>query len=457
MIALKEKKITIFGLGQSGLAAAKKLISLGATVLVTEERNRDDIDNGNLAEIQNLGISLECGGHTLASIENSELIVMSPGIHLDLAVLKEAKKRGIPIISEIELAYNLIGKPIIAVTGTNGKTTTVTLISKILESAGKRVAAAGNIGNPLISVDDKNLDVVVVETSSYQLEGTLEFKPWISILLNITEDHLERHENMEEYAKAKSRIFANQKNSDFTIYNIEDCHILSIVKNAKSKLVPFSLERELDCGLFLKKDFITARLGGKEIPILRKEDIKIQGKHNLENVLASSAAALIAGARAITIKECLRLFRGLEHRIEHVKTLFGVEFYNDSKSTNPDSAIAALRTLKQNIILIAGGKDKGTDISPLCNEICKTAKTIILLGEAKERFSKALIEHGFRNIHSVLNMEEAVTLAFNIAKKGDKVLLSPACSSFDMFKNFEERGEVFKNAVLALEKKLKGE
>ncbi len=453
MIDIKGKKVTVFGLGLSGLAAAKKLEGFGADVFVTEKRNKDDIDKQELAKIQELRISFEFGGHTSKSIENSSLIVMSPGIHLDLPILKEAQGRGIPVISEIELAFNLIKKPIIAVTGTNGKTTTVSLISKILESGGMRVVAAGNIGNPFVSVDDNNLDILVLEVSSYQLEGTATFKPWISVLLNITEDHIERHGDMGEYARAKSRIFTNQNTEDFTIYNKEDKFIKNIINNAKSKLIPFSIKHELKHGIFLKNDLIIARPGDKEITICRKDELKVLGDHNIENVLASIGAALIAGIDWKIIGKTLKQFKGLEHRIEHVKTLSDIEFYNDSKGTNPDSTVAALKALKNNIILIAGGKDKGTDVSQLVKEIGATTKEVILLGEAKERFEKALKKEGYKNIYFVSNMEEAVSLAFNIAEKGDKVLLSPACSSFDMFRNFEERGKVFKDAVLSLRSK----
>ena len=450
MINIRGKNVTVFGLGQSGIACAKKLVELGANVTATEKRTEDELDKNNVSMLRDLGVKLELGGHTSGSTEKSSLIVMSPGIHIDIPVIKDAKSRGVPVISEIELAFNFIKKPIIAVTGTNGKTTTVSLISEMLKSSGKRTVAAGNIGNPLISIDDKNLDIIVLEVSSYQLETIATFKPWISILLNITEDHMERHKSMDEYAKAKSRIFENQDSGGFTIYNADDRYIQSVINNSKAKLIPFSLKQELEYGLFLRDNGLIAKLSSEEIEVCKKDEMKLIGGHNIENALASVAAGLISGINLQSIKKTLSNFEGLEHRIEHVKTLSGVDFYNDSKGTNPDSTIAALKTLGSNIVLIAGGKDKGVDISHLVAEIKKTSRITILIGEAKKRFHDALTSQGFNNVLSASSLQDAVKTAFEKAKKGDKVLLSPACSSFDMFRNFEERGALFKDTVMAL-------
>ena len=433
------KHIAVIGLGKSGSAVAKKLKSVGEEVFVSEEKKAEGIEPATLSEMQDLGIRFELGQHSIGSIKDSKLIVVSPGVHLDIPVLKEAGKLEIPIISEIELAYRYLKKPIIAVTGTNGKTTTTTLIGEILKTAGKKVAVAGNIGYPLISVDDTYLDLIVAEISSYQLEAIEKFKPWISIILNITPDHLERHKTMEEYAALKGRIFENQTADDFLIYKSDDYLVKEVVKKARAKLIPFNR-------------------GDLSILPCPKEKIYIKGEHNLENALAATYTAKICGVGEEIIAKVLGEFKGVEHRIEYVATIREVIFINDSKATNPDSTIVALKAVNgkrvtgngKRIILIAGGRDKGTDLSELSRWILKTVKAVILIGEATERFKTAFSKNGFKNIYPVESMAEAVKKSLSLASEGDTVLLSPACASFDMFKNFEERGKVFKEEVTRL-------
>lgn len=406
-------RVTVFGLGKSGLAAARKLTSLGAKVRTTDIKN---------------------GEHTLADIENADLIVVSPGVHLDIPVLAEAKKRGIKIISEIELAYQFLKKPIIAVTGTNGKTTTATLIGEMLKAGGKKAAAAGNIGNPLVEVDDSGLDYIVAEISSYQLEAIDKFKPRISVILNIQSDHLERHHSMEEYIKQKAKIFMNQTGDDCVIYNQDDPQVRRMVQGARCQVIGFSKGR------------------AGEIITIKPEEIKIPGRHNLENSLAAASAANLCGISKEVIGDVLRTFSGVEHRIEFVLNIDGIDFYNDSKGTNPDSTMVAIDTFpNRGIILILGGRDKGTDLSLLAEKIKKNVKAVVLIGEAADRFDKALRSAGYQTIHPAgFSMKDAVKKAFSLASKGDIVLLSPACASFDMFSNFEERGKVFKEIVTAL-------
>ncbi|MDD5382889.1 MAG: UDP-N-acetylmuramoyl-L-alanine--D-glutamate ligase, partial [Candidatus Margulisbacteria bacterium] len=360
--------------------------------------------------------------------------VVSPGVHLDLPVLERAKKNGTPIISEVELAYRLLKKPIIAVTGTNGKTTTATLIGEMLRAGGKRVAVAGNIGDPLVAVDDPDLDLIVAEISSYQLETTIEFKPWISVILNIQPDHLERHGSMDEYIKQKARIFRNQTGDDYLVYNQDDPAVVKMAKIAKVKLVGFTKA---------KPGIIT----------LPPEEIKIPGKHNLENSLAAASVAYLCGVSKGTVAEVLRTFPGVEHRIVYAGTINGVEFYNDSKGTNPDSTLVAIDTFPgRGIVLILGGRDKGTDLAPLVQKVKQKVKAVVLVGEAAKRFESALKGGGFKSIyHSGFSLPDAVKRSLELAAGSDLVLFSPACASFDMFKNFEERGRAFKSLVRGLQ------
>ncbi len=429
----KNKNITIFGLARSGIASAKRLVSLGARVMVTEIKHASEVDPTILQELKGSGVEIELGGHSSRAIDSAEMIIVSPGVHLDIPVLEEAKTKGIPIISEVEIAYRLLSKPIIAVTGTNGKTTTTTLIGELLKAGGKRVAVAGNIGAPLVEVDDRELDYIVAEISSYQLETIVEFKPWISVLLNIQPDHLERHHSMEEYINQKARIFMNQTGDDYVIYNMDDPEISKTAKRAKSKTIGFSKNHP-------------------EIITLSPTDIKIPGRHNLENSLAAAQAAYLCGIGKETVAEVLRTFSGVEHRIEYVTSIDGVDFYNDSKATNPDSTLVALETFAgRGIVLILGGKDKGVGLEQLCSKIKDLAKAVVLLGEATPRFKDALESVSFNDIHLVGSLEEAVKTSSQLGKEGDIVLLSPACASFDMFADFEERGRIFKKAVMLCE------
>jgi len=422
----KDKNILIFGLARSGLAAAKRLISLGARVTITDTKKESDADPEIIRHLKEIGANCELGGHPESLLAGVDLIVVSPGIHLDIPILQKAKA---PIISEIELAYQILTKPIIAVTGTNGKTTTTTLIGELLRTGGKKVAVAGNIGNPLAQVDDRNLDYIVAEISSYQLETTKEFKPFISILLNIQPDHLERHKTMQEYIKQKAKIFANQTGDDYLVYNLDDPQVAKMVEPAKAKLIPFSKS---------KNGIVTLDPAG----------IKIPGRHNLENALAAASVAKLCGVEDKVILQALKTFPGVEHRIEFVRSVNGVEFYNDSKATNPDSTLVAIETFAgKRIILILGGKDKGVSLDQLVKSVKENVAEVILIGQATERFKQALIDKGFANIHLAKDLADVVATALKLAKAGDVVLLSPACASFDMFNNFEERGELFKQCV----------
>ncbi|MFA4858481.1 MAG: UDP-N-acetylmuramoyl-L-alanine--D-glutamate ligase [Candidatus Margulisiibacteriota bacterium] len=452
---LKGKRVTVVGLGQSGLACARRLKELGAKVFITEALPQEQISRETLRTIDELSVPCEFGGHTLSAIDQSFLVVVSPGVHLDLGIFEEAKKRKIPVISEIELAYRILKKPIIAVTGTNGKTTTTTLIAEILNAAGKRTIAAGNIGFPLIAVDDVKLDYVVAEVSSYQLEGIKDFRPHISVMLNITEDHIERHGSLDEYSRIKARVFENQRKIDYLVYNADSRKVLEIIKEAAAQRVPFSRKRKHHSGFYMVGNQIIYNLCDRDLKLCSRKDIFLKGDHNLENCLAAVAVAKLCGVSEEVIKQVLQNFKGVEHRIEYVASFKGVDFYNDSKGTNPDSTMVALKALSSNrykgkpkhIVLIAGGRDKGGDLRRLCRQIKKVAKKVVLIGEAKERFSAALLSQTYADVLLADNMENAVSQAYRLASAKDVVLLSPACASFDMFANYEERGRVFKSAV----------
>lgn len=450
----KNKKILVFGLGLSGQALVKKLSRLGARVIATDSQKAAAL---NLKSLKKLKAKFFLGSHPTTVLYDLDLIVLSPGVPGDLPILKKAQKKGIPIIGEIELAYRLLKKPIIAVTGTNGKSTTTTLIGEILKKAGFKIAVAGNIGYPLIKVTDKNLDYIVAEVSSYQLESIVNFKPFISVILNITPDHLSRHKNMKNYLKAKQRVFENQTQKDFLIYNVLDKNILKIIKSARAQKIPFRVGGILKSGLFVKQGQIFAEIFGQKLPLISVKDIPLVGSHNVANVLAAAAVALVLGVRPEVIKKAIKAFQGLEHRLELVREIGSVKFYNDSKATNPDSTVIALRALSayspKRIILIAGGRDKGTSLRELSCEIKKRVKTLILLGEAAPRFEAYFRQRGIRAIYRVGSFAQAVKLSYVLSDDSDIVLLSPASASFDMFRNFEERGRVFKNLVLSLKEK----
>lgn len=438
-------KITVFGAGKSGIAVAKALHARH-DIFLSEEKER--MDAATLKKLKNLNVSIETGGHTKKAIQDADLIVLSPGVPLDIPLIKLAKRQHIPVIGEVELAFRFLKKPIIAVTGTNGKTTTTALIGQMLRDNGYSVAVAGNIGYPLILVDDRKLDYIVAEISSYQLETIDKFRPWISILLNITEDHLIRHGSMKEYMRQKAAIFRNQGRGDHLIYNYDDKRVKDISTKSRCAKLAFSQKRHLSSGAYLKDDLLFFN-GTK---ICNINDIRIKGAHNIENCLAAVSAAALCGVPARSIAGTLKKFKGVEHRVEFVKKIKGVSFYNDSKGTNPDSTIVAIKALasRHGLVLILGGRDKMTDLRGLCRAVKNSVKDVVLIGEAKTRFRTNLRKWGFKRLHDSPNFRDAVRRSYSLAAPGDAVLLSPACASFDMFSNFEERGKVFKKIVANL-------
>jgi UDP-N-acetylmuramoylalanine--D-glutamate ligase len=450
---LKDKKITIIGMSKTGKSTSVVLKNLGAEVFIMDKKKREEIEDFSFFE--NLGVNIITGGHKKDILLNSYLIVLSPGVPIDLPEIEEAKISGIPVMSEIELAYQINPDMyLIAITGTNGKTTTTTLIYEILKNSNKDVKIAGNIGIPLIEEIQEKNKIIVTEISSFQLEGIEKFRPKISVFLNITPDHLERHKSFEEYLRIKKRIFENQKSSDYAILNYDD----EIVRNFKKEIIPktifFSSKKELGEGVFLKDNKILISISNKKYFVCEVQDIKIRGEHNLQNALAAISASFLAGANIEKMSKTLKEFKGVEHRQEEVTEIKGILFINDSKGTNPDSTIKAVHSYSSPIILIAGGKDKNVSFKKLAEEIGKKIKFLIVLGETAEKIKNEFEKIGFSNIKKVKDLKEAVKSSFEIAEKGDIVLFSPSCSSFDMFKNFEERGKIFKDEVYKLKKEI---
>ncbi|MBI4385062.1 MAG: UDP-N-acetylmuramoyl-L-alanine--D-glutamate ligase [Nitrospinae bacterium] len=442
---LKGKKISVIGMGRTGVPAANFLAARGARVMLTDQKGREEL----LGRTATLDPAVETAFGNCAPSQGSDLIVLSPGFDINSPLLDEARGRGTEIVSEIELACRFAIAPIVAVTGTNGKTTTTTLIGKILESAGKDIRVGGNIGIPFVSLlENPPRDFYVLEVSTFQLEGIQRFRPRIGVLLNITPDHLNRHKTMAHYAALKGRVAANQTEDDFMVLNQDDPLVLEQARDMRARKRYFSVEKEVEAGGFLKKGVLTLRQDGKERPICSAEELKPVMRWQLENVLAAATAASLAGAGPEAIAETLKSFSGLEHRLEWVRTLRGVDFVNDSKGTNVGSVEKSLRSFDRPIILIAGGQDKGSDFSPLKNLIKARVKRLVLIGEARPKFRQIL--NGSTDCEEAESLESAVRLALEKAVPGDIVLLSPACASFDMFKDYEDRGKQFKKIVNGL-------
>ncbi len=445
---LHGKKVLVVGLARTGLATVKFLKTKGSIVSTTEMKAKEEMKEA-IQELEGMGIPMEWGGHRVETFLKPDLIVVSPGVDLSIEPIQKALKKGIRVISEVELAYHFIHIPIIAVTGTNGKTTTTLLIGEMLKEEGKRVGVGGNVGDPLVLFADggDRWEVLVVEISSFQLEAIEDFRPRVSVLLNITEDHLDRYPRYEDYIEAKIRIFTNQNSGDVAILNRDDPIVMEYGTTVKAKKVFFSLKERLEEGAFSNNQNIVLRLGKKEEDYsLARASLK--GIHNVENMMAALTTARIFGCSKKAIEAVLSRFEGLEHRLEFVREIEGVRFYNDSKGTNVGSVVKSLQSFSEPIVLIAGGKDKKGDLTPLRELIRSRVKQLILIGEAKERMGRELGR--LTDTAMAKNMKEAVTLAYQSAKKGEVVLLSPACSSFDMFKDYKERGKVFKEAVFKL-------
>ena len=388
-----------------------------------------------------------------ADLESYDLAVTSPGIPMQAPILRAVQAAGVPLIGELELGAQVSRAPLYAVTGTNGKTTTTTLIGEIFRNLGKTTYVVGNIGYPFTAcaLQCGEEDVAVAEVSSFQLETITTFHPHIAVMCNITEDHLNRHGTMEEYIRVKERIFENMGQGDYAVLNLDDPIVRGMAERIPCAPAFFSRRQEVETGAYLEGEEVVFSLNGHKKRVLRADEIRIPGEHNLENALAATALAMLAGVPAPVVRHTLKTFPGVEHRIETVRTVEGVTYINDSKGTNVDASIRAVRAMKAPTVLLAGGYDKHTDFLPLAREIL-TSKihTVVVLGDTAEQIERALRAVGFESILHAKTFEEAVLLARSCAREGENVLLSPACASFDMFQDYEERGRVFKEIVSRL-------
>jgi UDP-N-acetylmuramoylalanine--D-glutamate ligase len=446
---LRGKRVLVVGLARTGVATALYCASRGAGVTATDSRTENEI-GAEIAKLREAGVTLELGSHQEKTFLAQDLIVPSPGVPADAPLLEAARGKGITIWSEIELAYRFLKGRLIGITGSNGKTTTSSLVDHILKNAGFSTILAGNIGTPLIGHVDKSRDetVTVVELSSFQLELIETFRPNISIFLNLTPDHLDRHHTLEAYGSAKARIFENQTEEDAAVLNADDLATTPYAP-ARPRLYWFSRKQRVAQGAYLGGEEIVFRRDGVEEFVLKRGDIPLAGAHNLENVLAAVAAARIAGAETGAIDKGVRSFAGVEHRLEFVAEIGGVRYYNDSKATNVDATLKALEAFPGRILVILGGKDKGSDYTVLQNPLRKKAILALLVGAAAEKIEKQIA--GSVAIEHAGNIERAVEIASHAARPGDVVLLAPACASFDQFQNYEHRGRVFKELVRQLD------
>jgi UDP-N-acetylmuramoylalanine--D-glutamate ligase len=471
-MVLAQKHILVVGLGMSGVAAARFLKNRGASVTITDMAKAETLSS-HLSLVRGMGIETELGRHRFETFENADLIVLSPGVPHTISPVTRAKEKGIPVIGEIELASWFIREPIVAITGTNGKTTTTVLLGEMLRKSGHKVFVGGNIGDPLIGYADKaeKAEIVVAEVSSFQLDTIDSFRPRVGVLLNIAEDHLDRYPDFSAYAESKSRIFENQQESDVAIFNGDDPLIRSIAENVKSRTMPFyyapGVCPETKYGGAIGKDRIVVnppkrfaygqknfRKTGSETGnffTLDLSEINLPGRHNLENVTAACLAAFAVGATAEGVRAAVRNFKGLPHRLEYVASVDEVGYFDDSKATNVDSVVRALECFSRPVILIMGGRDKGGDYGLLKDGIRRHAKILIVMGEAKEAIRSAL--GSVARIKTAGSMEDAVSQCHQEAVPGDVVLLSPGCSSFDMYENYAQRGEFFRKAVSNLKKR----
>lgn len=449
---LRDKKILVVGLGRSGQESAAFLHAQGAMVSISETAPLEGIPPAALAWVEENRIPLEAGGHTVKTFLGTELIVVSPGVPLDIEPIRAAEGAGIPIIGEIELAARFMRTPMVAVTGTNGKSTTTTLIGHILSQAGKDVFVGGNIGAPLIGYagGPQDKDFAVVEISSFQLDTMASFRPRVALLLNITEDHLDRYASFEDYVHSKFRVFANQSPQDTAILNRDDPVVMAHAHSVCSRALTFGHRPDHGEGAYLDGSRLICKVFGEE-DTYSLDELHITGQHNLENAMAAVLAARACGCDHASIQEALNTFRGLPHRTEFVCEVGGVRFYDDSKGTNVGSVVKSLAGFERPVVLIAGGRDKGGSYDVLQDLVREKVKALVLIGEARERIRRSLGD--LTLTLEAESLPEAVRIGYGQTAPGDVVLLSPACSSFDMFRNYAERGDVFQKAALDLERR----
>jgi UDP-N-acetylmuramoylalanine--D-glutamate ligase len=453
-IELRGKRVLAVGLARTGVATALFCAARGARVTATDSRTEDQIGEA-IAKLKDAGVTLELGCHREKTFLDQDLIIPSPGVPADEAHLQAARAKGISIWSEIELSYRFMKGRLIGITGSNGKTTTTSLVEHILKTTGMQTILAGNIGTPLIGCVDTMKDdtCTVVELSSFQLELIDTFRPNIGVFLNLTPDHLDRHHTLEAYGAAKARLFENQTGEDAAILNADDVATMPYAPSLP-RVYWFSRKQRVAQGAYVRGEEIVFRQDGAEETLLKLEDIPLAGAHNVENVLAAAAAARLAGAPSAAIAKGVRSFAGVEHRLEFVAEIAGVRYYNDSKATNVDATLKALDAFPGRILIILGGKDKGSDYTALQRPLREKAILALLIGTAAEKIEEQIA--GSVALERAETLERAVETASHAAQRGDVVLLAPACASFDQFQNYEHRGRVFKDLVRQLEKQAAG-
>ena len=437
-------KVLVIGAARSGMAGAEFLAKEGNQVVLTDMKQPAQT-NG----LEEQGVDFIWGEQPDVAAIQPDYIVMSPGVPLTIPPVRYAQENGIPVIGELELAYRNCKAEFAAITGTNGKTTTTTLIGELMKKTGRRVFVGGNIGVPVISYADQLQaeDIVVAEVSSFQLETVESFCPHLALMINLTPDHLDRHGDMAGYLAAKARIFENQKESDYLVLNYDDVALRELQAQSNSKVIFFSQKHKLEEGVYLDGEQVVLTLNGEKVAICRADEIAIKGKHNLENAMGAIAFAYLSGVSPADIREVLMEFQGVEHRLEPVRTLNDVLYINDSKGTNPDSTIKAIEAYDRPLVIILGGKNKGVPFAELAQLVKQRVKKAVLVGQAKAELKEALTEADYHEFVEADSFEAAVATAANLAEPGDIVLLSPACTSWDMFSSFEERGRLFKQLV----------
>ena len=446
---IKGKRVLVVGMGKSGIASALFLANRGARVEVSDTRSEEELHH-EIPQLLDRGIGVEAGYHGERTFKEQELIVISPGVPYDVPQLVQARQAGIPVIGEIELASRYLKGQTIAITGSNGKTTTTALAGEVMAAGGKPTVVGGNIGTPAISlVDEAASDAwIVLEVSSFQLETVETFHPRIAVVLNVTSDHLDRHRTLANYTAAKARIFENQSAADFTVLNADDAICAAMAAQTKGSVCTFSRHHRVDRGSFVRNDDIIWTDGASEQQIMPVSEIALKGAHNVENVLAGISIGMLAGVAPASIRSAVASFKAVEHRLEFVADIRGVAYYNDSKATNVDATIKALESFPGRIYLILGGKDKGSDYSVLNPLLAERVKRVYTIGVAA-----AKIESQIKGppVVNAVTIDNAVRQASESATEGDIVLLAPACASFDQFVSYEHRGRVFKDLVKQLE------
>jgi UDP-N-acetylmuramoylalanine--D-glutamate ligase len=451
---LNGKRVLVVGLGKSGVASALFLKAHGARVTVSDTKTGDEL-HSEIPVLLDHGITVETGGHGERTFRGQDLIVVSPGIPLDAPALVQARALGGSVIGEIELAAWFLRGPIVAITGSNGKTTTTTLTGEIMTAGGFPALVGGNIGTPAIALAERATaeSVIVLEVSSFQLETIHSFRPKVAVILNVTPDHLDRHRTFEAYVDAKARILENQQSADLAVLNADDPTCVAMARRTKAQVFWFSRQKEVQRGAGVLEGNILFRDGAQQREIMLVSEIPLKGAHNLENVLAAVCAGALMGCAPGKIRQAVREFKAVEHRLEYVATIRGVDYYNDSKATNVDATIKALESFPANIHLIVGGKDKGSDYTLLNDLLRQRVKRVYTIGAAAAKIESQI--QGVEVVHAD-SLENALRKANAVAEPGDVVLLAPACASFDQFKNYEQRGQVFKQIVRTLSAEVVG-